>query len=125
ELPSGEKLGKVAKLRYERSPLTALRSVTAGSTYAVLLDPSQVEGLSQLPFAGDLKNVGKLQPIPRPIVAASRKLDKALAAKLQKGVLSVANEPDAKQSLTQFNVDGVVPPDMALIDSVRKRFAKK
>ncbi len=125
ELEDGTALAKVTTLEYERSPLAALRKVRDGAVAAVLLDEPQWLGLEKLPFSTELELLAKSKPLPRPIVAVKTNVDKATAERLRRGLLTLAQNPDAKSTLQQFSVDGIVAPDVASISAARKRAQKK
>ncbi|MCC6809702.1 MAG: PhnD/SsuA/transferrin family substrate-binding protein [Deltaproteobacteria bacterium] len=124
-LEDGRPLAKVAKLEYDRSPLAALKKVREGAAAGVLLDEAQWAGLEKLPFAAELTLLAKTKPVPRPVVAVGKGVDKATAAKLKDGLLKLGSSPDAQPTLQQFSVDGIVAADEALLAESRKRFGAK
>jgi hypothetical protein len=115
---AGAPLEKLCTLVYERSPLAALKQLREGSIKAVLVDEPQLSGLADLPFGGELRALGKSDPLPRPIVAVNKGLD---AAKLQKALLAAAQKPEGKELLTQFSADGLLPPDDKLLAESKKK----
>lgn len=121
ELDNGTALGKWMTIEYERSPLASMRKVRDGSAAAVLLDESQWAGLEKLPFASELELVAKTKVVPRPVVAVTKAVDKVTAQKLKAGLIAAATSSDAKGSLQQFSVDGIVEPDEVVLAQSRKR----
>jgi len=124
-LADGTPLATFVKLEYERSPLSSLKKLRAQEVFAVLLDESQWNGLEQLPFAAEMKQLTKTQPFPRPIIAVTPQVDKGVVAQLQKGLLALNRDASAKDLLSQFSVDSFVLPDEALLQKARKRFHSK
>jgi ABC transporter, phosphonate, periplasmic substrate-binding protein len=125
ELEDGTRLAQHTTLSYERSPLSALRQVREGGAAAVLLDESQWTGLEKLPYAAELTLLARAKPLPRPIIAVSKKVGKATQDKLQKGLLAVGKNPEATSTLQQFSVDGIAPVDATALAAARKRVQKK
>lgn len=124
-LEDDKALAKLVKLEYDRSPLAAMRKVRDGSAAAVLLDEAQYAGLEKLPFGAELSLLAKTKAVPRSVIAVGKGVDKATTQKLKDGLLKLGTSAEAKPTLEQFGVDGVVAADQPLLAAARKRVGAK
>lgn len=115
------KLPAAAKIRYSRTTLTALRKAAAGEKIAVLLDPAGVDGLSALPFAGDLEIVHRSKPVPSNVLCTvGKRLPEEEAAKLLEVLQRLDATPEGAEVLRSLRLVRFEPLDVVALEAARR-----
>jgi hypothetical protein len=93
--------------------LSALRRVVAGEQVLVLLDQTQAAALPTLPFAAELKVMTQSPPLPVALIAeVDSRLPPARVQTLRAGLLKLAHEAQAADTMRELGLKGFVPPQL-------------
>jgi len=106
-LPAGVKIQASGQI------LSVLRKVASGETSVALLDQTQANALTSLPFAGDLKTVTQSPELPVALIAVvDSRVPAARAKALQAALLKMGHEAEGGAALSQLQLQGFVMPQL-------------